>query len=168
MEIKHFRQGDVIFQEGSIGNSMYELKSGSVGVYASYGAANEKKLTELEAGRIFGEMGVIDVMPRSATVVAMSDAEVEEITSADVSRYFDENPERLLAILRGLSRRLRELTADYQQACGAMEEWSGEEKTEHGRKGSRLMQMLRRFAALYVSASEAAGECGRFDAVVTD
>ena len=57
----------MIFQEGSTGSSMYELKSGSIGIYAAYGTANEKKLTELEAGRIFGEMGVIDVMPRSAT-----------------------------------------------------------------------------------------------------
>jgi len=66
METLQFSRGDVIFMENSIGSSMYEIKSGSVGIYAAYGTDSERKLTELEAGRIFGEMGVIDVMPRSA------------------------------------------------------------------------------------------------------
>ena len=153
METLQFSRGDVIFMENSIGSSMYEIKSGSVGIYAAYGTDSERKLTELEAGSIFGEMGVIDVMPRSATAIAMSDTEVEEITTADIQSYFDEKPERLLAIMRGLSRRLRELTADYQQACGAMEDWSETAKTKTVQKDSALMRMLKRFAALYTSAA---------------
>ena len=55
--------------------------------------------------------------------------------------------------MRGLSRRLRELTADYQQACDVMEGWSETAKTKSVQKDSALMRMLKRFAALYTSAA---------------
>lgn len=92
METLQFSRGDVIFMENSIGSSMYEIKSGSVGIYAAYGTDSERKLTELEAGRIFGEMGVIDVMPRSATAIAMSDTEVERSPRRTSRAILTKNP----------------------------------------------------------------------------
>ena len=59
MEIKRFKAGEVIFEEWTLGGEMYEIKSGSVGIYANYGKAGEQKLTELGAGRIFGELAAI-------------------------------------------------------------------------------------------------------------
>ena len=62
-------QDDVIFREFETGSCMYRLLSGGVAVYADYGGSEERKLTDLHAGDYFGEMAVIDVCPRSATVV---------------------------------------------------------------------------------------------------
>ncbi|MBQ9647921.1 MAG: cyclic nucleotide-binding domain-containing protein [Oscillospiraceae bacterium] len=153
METRQFKKGDVIFKEGTFGNTMYELKSGAVGIYAAYGAPGEKKLTELEAGRIFGEMGVIEVRPRSATAVALSDIETIEVSTADMQEYFSSQPEKLMEIMRGMSRRLRELTADYQEVCGTLGEWK--ETTEQGKKkGSGLLAAIKKFADAYAEGAK--------------
>lgn len=154
METKRFGKGDVIFREGSLGNTMYEIKSGTVGIFAAYGEPDEQKLTELEAGRIFGEMCVIEVYPRSATAVALTDAEAEEISTADLQAYFAAQPERLLSIMRGMTRRLRELTADYQEVCGKLGEWNSAEKAG-AEKSSGLMSAIRKFAAVFRGAKSA-------------
>ncbi len=148
METKHFKTGDVIFRENSFDSTMYEIKSGSVSIYSAYGTPDEQKLTELGAGRIFGEMGVIEVYPRSATAVASADTEAEEISTADLQEYFNSRPERLMEIMRGTSRRLRELTADYQEVCKRLGEWQAANESG-AEKSSALMSAIRKFAAAF-------------------
>lgn len=148
MITKQFKNGEVIFREGMLGSTMYEIKSGKVGIYAAYGTPDEKKLTELEAGRIFGEMAVIEVYPRSATAVAISDVEAEEVSTADLQDYFSNQPEKLVEIMRGMSRRLRELTADYQEVCGTIGAWK--DAKDHGKtKSAGLLASLKKFAAIF-------------------
>lgn len=127
---------------------MYEIKNGTVGIYAAYGTPAEKKLTELEAGRIFGEMAVIEAYPRSATAVALSDAEAEEISTADLQEYFGSRPEKIIEIMRGMSRRLRELTADYREVCGTISAWRNAAESGKG-KEIGLLATLKRFADIY-------------------
>ena len=89
METKRYKKGEIIFEEYAFGSTMYEIKSGSVGIYASYGKEAEKKLTELGAGRIFGEMSMFEAYPRSATAVALEDVEALEVSAADIKEYFE-------------------------------------------------------------------------------
>ena len=153
MALKQFKKGEVIFKEGSLGNTMYEIKSGCVEIYAAYGTPEEKKLTDLEAGRIFGEMAVIEVYPRSATAVAQCDTEAEEISTADLQTYFSDRPEKLLEIMKGLSRRVRELTQDYTEVCDTIRQWKDDD--EQGRKkGDGLMSKLRRFAEIFAESAQ--------------
>ena len=148
METRQFKRGEVIFKEGTLGSVMYEIKQGTVGIYCAYGASDEKKLTELEAGRIFGEMGVIE---RSATAVAISDVEAVEVSTADLQEYFSNQPEKLMEIMRGMSRRLRELTADYQEVCGTLGEWN--DTTQQGKKkSSGLLAAIKKFADAYADS----------------
>lgn len=148
VEMKRFQKGDVIFEEGSFGRELYEIKSGSVAIIVGYGKPEERKLTELEAGRIFGEMALIEVYPRSATAVAVTDVEAEEVSVADMQRYFEAHPEKLMEIMRALSRRLRELTADYREVCGAIGEWK-DVSDQGGKKGGKLMAALKKFADFF-------------------
>jgi len=153
MEVKQFKKDSVIFREGTLGRVMYEIKSGSIGIYAAYGTEHEKKLTELEAGRIFGEMAVIEVFPRSATAVALSDAELVEIGAEDLQEYFSGQSDKLLEIMRGMSRRLRELTADYQAVCGTIGAWK--DATERGgEKGSGLLAAIKKYAAVFADSMQ--------------
>ena len=147
MEKIQFKQGEVIFREGEFGSTMYEVLSGSVGIFVKYGTENEKKLTELDAGRIFGEMSVVEVYPRSATAVALSDVTVEEVTAADVNAYFSGSPEKLLAIMRGQTRRLRELTDDYAEVCKTIAEWKA--KDDSGEQKGGLLGALKKFAEIF-------------------
>lgn len=152
METKQFKKGEVIFAENTLGTTMYEIVSGNVGIYTAYGTPEQKKLTELGPGRLFGEMAVIEVFPRSATAVAETDAEAKEISTEDLFTYFNSDPEKLCDIMRSMTRRLRELTKDYDEACAVLDEWR--ETTKAGqKKRTGLMALLEKFARVYRESS---------------
>ena len=123
--MKKFAKGEVIFQEGALESFMYDLIEGKVGIYANYGQAGEKLLIELnaeEGGATFGEMGLIDMMPRSATAVALEDVQACVITGEEFGEYFKENPAAVLLIMQNMSKRIRGLSQDYLDACRAVAE----------------------------------------------
>ena len=159
MEKKQFKKGEVIFKEGSLGSTMYEIQSGTVGIYISYGTPAEKKLTELEPGRIFGEMGVIEVYPRSATAVALTDIETEEINTEDLQEYFKSRPDKLLEIMRHLSRRTREMTNDYMEVCNTIHEMD-HSKSTGSKRGEGLLAKIKRFVAEYEAVQKEQAKSG--------
>ncbi len=146
MKTLDFSVGDVIVRQGESAGYMYDIRSGKVGVFVNYGAPDEKKLTELSAGAFFGEMGMVDKAPRSASAVALADDTVVcEIGEDDLAEFFRQDPERLLAILRSMSGRLRGLTADYLKACQTVSELAG---------AGELSDELRERVARYARISE--------------
>ena len=70
-DTKLYAPGTVIFREGDPGDCMYEMQTGCVGVYCDYGGPNQKEVAKLYGGKTFGEMGLLDHAPRSATVVVL-------------------------------------------------------------------------------------------------
>lgn len=151
MQERRFRSGEVIFKEWTLGDKMYEIKSGSVGIYVNYGSAEETKLTELAEGRILGELSVIDLGPRSATAVALSEVTAEEIAFDDLRGYFTGEPGRIVEIMCSISRRLRELTDDYMEVCGAIRALD-QGKQESVEKSKGLLAGIKRFFADYAEA----------------
>lgn len=142
-ETKNYSKGTVIFKENSWELAMYDIKSGKVGIYVNYGKENEKLLTELESGRYFGEMGVIDAMPRTATAVALEDTEATVIDSEDFTTYFANDPEKIMDIYQKLCGRLRELSASYVEACAAVTEYvESREGTKSKGLLARIMDLL--------------------------
>ena len=129
--VKVFKKGEVIFKEGDLENCMYKIVTGCVGIYANYGKEEEKLLVELKTGEksFFGEMGMIDEEPRSATAVAVEDAEIAVITSENFAEFFKENPEHIIYIMQNMSKRIRNLTNDYLDACRAVAEAVETEKS---------------------------------------
>lgn len=135
--IRNYKKGEVIFIEGTFENAMYSLMEGSVGIYANYGKAGEKLLTELKAedGATFGEMGLLNSKPRSATAVALEDVEAYYITEETFDSYFRELPDAVLLIMWNMSKRIRDLTQDYLDACRAVAESVDAEKTGKEKSG---------------------------------
>ena len=132
--IREFKKGEIIFKQGEYAPVMYDILSGSVGVYSAYGTENEEELNVLGAGQFLGEMGLIEVYPRSATAVAMEDGtKLKEIDEKEFSEYFYEQPERLLLIMRQISQRLRERTADFEAACKIRDEMLKTQNAPHER-----------------------------------
>ena len=118
MSTKAFKKGGVIFKQGDASDCMYDILWGKVGIYVNYGTPEEKLLTTLETEQFFGEMGMIEGFPRSATAVALtSDTKVRIITPETFQELFKERPARVLMIIMNMSRRIRELTIDYLTAC---------------------------------------------------
>ena len=130
-----FSAGDVIFREGDFQLTMYDILSGSVGIYLDYDSEQKKQLTVLRANQLLGEMGLIESCPRSATAVALEDGTtLREIDEAEFLDFFRNEPERLLQILRQLSARIRENTEQYHEVCRALSakleaEGTGKEKS---------------------------------------
>lgn len=147
MERRTFCSGEVVFLEDSYAETMYEVVSGKVGIYASYGTEHERLLAVLGAGQVFGEMGVVEYYARSATAVAEQDATVvNEITAGEFLSYFKDQPLKVLEIMRQVSGRLRETNDKYVDACKAV--YEAIEAEEAGRRRSnslraRLSNMIR-------------------------
>lgn len=156
--LKKFQKGEVIFTEGTFEMCMYELVSGTVGIYANYGKEHEKLLVELKAetqGVTFGEMGLIDEMPRSATAVALDDVEAILVTKETFGIYVKENPAQVIRMMQQMSKRIRSLTQNYLDACRAVAEAVESEKSGK-EKSSWFKKMVDRFVADYTDAMEAA------------
>ena len=111
-----FGKDQVIFREGDNAATMYDILSGKVGIYKNYGAKNEQQIIVMEAGQVFGEMGMIEYYPRSATAVALEDTVVEELGESELRDYFKNKPEKLLQLMKVLSQRVRETTQKYMCA----------------------------------------------------
>lgn len=110
--------GDVLFREGDEGRCMYRLLRGEMGIYSGYGTPEQKRLTTILPKSYFGEMGLIDHAPRSATAAAMKKGtKVEAIYEEDLAKIFREKPDEIHEMLRQLVFRLRRLTADYLEVC---------------------------------------------------
>jgi len=118
-----FSKDQIIFRQGEFGGAMYDILSGEIGIYTDYQGAGEKQIAVLKAGEVFGEMGLIEVYPRSATAVALTDeTEVAEIKEDDLRAYLQDKPEKLLQVMRQLSSRIRETTRKYVDICRAVSE----------------------------------------------
>ena len=138
---KTFSRGEMIVREGDLADSMYVIISGSAEVYIGYGTEEERHLTTLDEGSIFGEMAVLEAYPRSATVISGEDGtSLMEISTAEVSEFFREDPSQIRNIMANLSGRLRDLTDEYLEVCGTIREMQ-ETSGEVPRSGSLLSRI---------------------------
>lgn len=124
-----FDKNQIIFKQGAIDSTMYSVISGVIGIFADYGTENQKKIAEFEKDQLFGEIGLIGCLPRTATAVALeNDTKVYEIGEADLNQYFKDKPEQLLLLMKQLSHRLRETTQKYMDACKTIYENDREQR----------------------------------------
>ncbi|MEK9723302.1 MAG: cyclic nucleotide-binding domain-containing protein [Rhodospirillaceae bacterium] len=83
-----FQAGDVLFEEGDAGEIAYLIKSGEVEILLRLGN-EERILTRLGRGEIFGEMSLIDSQPRSATARVSADAELAVIGRDNIQKRLE-------------------------------------------------------------------------------
>ena len=109
---KVFKEGEIVFDEDSIGNSMMIITSGEVRVSQKSDPDSEEALIVLKKGDLFGEMGLLEDRPRSATVIAHTNVVMLEINRNDFLEFLKNEPEAgviiLMKLARILSSRLRE------------------------------------------------------------
>ena len=119
--------GQTIFQEGDVGTEMYVVQSGSVELVKKTRHGDEKVLATLEKGDFFGEMSILEDVPRTATARAKTDCEYIRINQSTFDEMLRHNTEIAVRMLRKLSRRLRETTKLLEETTGmapALEEAS--------------------------------------------
>jgi len=97
-----------IIGAGEPTDSLYIVISGRLKVLMSDEQGREVILAILGPGEYFGEMGLLDDSPRSASVVTLEACELLTISKADFKRSLAENSELSVNVMRGLVQRLRE------------------------------------------------------------
>jgi CRP/FNR family cyclic AMP-dependent transcriptional regulator len=105
---KSVTRSTMVMAAGDATDSLYIILSGRLKVMMSDAEGKEVILAILGPGEFFGEMGLIDDEPRSASVVALEACELLGITKRDFKKALSENFEMTMAVMRGLVRRLRE------------------------------------------------------------
>ena len=117
-----FKAGDVIFRAGEQADCMYDIYDGNVGIYSDYQTENAKLLATLSTEDVFGEMGILDDMPRSATAVCLTNCAVMVVKPENFMAFFQNKPVKVLKILMQMCIQLRDLTKTYLQVCKTLEE----------------------------------------------
>jgi pSer/pThr/pTyr-binding forkhead associated (FHA) protein len=105
-----FKPGEFIFREGDESRDAYWVLSGQVEISIDT-PQGRSVLTILEEGEIFGEMGMIDDLPRAASARALTETEVDVVNERDFHYEVLRDEARLLPYLDALFERLRSTNA---------------------------------------------------------
>ena len=109
--------GQLVAREGDRGDQMYVIVSGQVRITKNFGQPNETLLAELGEGDFFGEMCLLETLPRSATVQAVTYTQLISWPSLAFYQLYQAMPKDygilLLNMARDLSRRLRKLDENF-------------------------------------------------------
>ena len=108
---ENFKNGDTIFPEEGPAAKMYIIKAGSVKITKKV-KDQENTIAVINAGEFFGEMALLDGMPRSAAAKAGADTTVLTITRDNYQALRAKSPQTALKIVdilvKVLSNRLRQ------------------------------------------------------------
>jgi CRP-like cAMP-binding protein len=118
-EDRQLAAGTTIFIENMPGESLFLIRRGAVRVSRMFAEGNEKVLIVLGPADVFGEMAVIDGLPRAATARVVDDAELISLRKQDFARLCQEHPalalKLVLNIVTVFSRQVREANEEYRE-----------------------------------------------------
>ena len=104
---KAYPRNSTVIAAGDSADALYIVISGRLKVVMGDNEGREVILAILGQGEFFGEMGLIDQAPRSATVTTIEPSELLTITRADFTKCLRENFDLTMNVIRGLVKRLR-------------------------------------------------------------
>jgi CRP-like cAMP-binding protein len=107
LEEQHFLPGEVIIQEGDFSQELYIIVTGRARIVKDRGGPHERELAVVGPADFIGDMAIFEAAPRSATVVAVEEAELLVLSSEKFKQTIYQIPEMAFEIFRELSARLR-------------------------------------------------------------
>ncbi|MEW5869595.1 MAG: cyclic nucleotide-binding domain-containing protein [Chloroflexota bacterium] len=124
----HFSAGEIIFEKGDPGNSMYVIVNGRVRVHDG-----ENLLNRLGDGDVFGEMALLDPEARMASVTAEDETRLFQLEQDAFQTLMAEHCEVANGVIRVLLQRLRARAQDVAQLRSRLK---GEESDQHSASDS--------------------------------
>lgn len=109
-QCNEFPKDSIIFEEGSPGDAFYIIIKGTVEIWKNYNKKEMNLIAIQGPGSFFGEMAIIDSLPRSATVKVSDDVLTLSILHDDFLKIIRDNSSIALAIMRSMSSVLRSST----------------------------------------------------------
>ncbi len=107
---RHYAKNTLVICEGDRSDSLYIVLSGKVKVFLNDEEGKEVTLNIQGEGEYFGELAMLDDAPRSATVMTLEETRLAVVSKSAFDECLASNPKIALTVIRGLARRLRELT----------------------------------------------------------
>lgn len=114
---RSLKKGEPLFRKGDEGTSLYIVRKGSVKIVLPSEMGDEVVLAIFSDGDFFGEMALLDGMPRSADAVALDQSELFALNRSDFLAFLRDNEEAMQSILSCLSMRLRKTDDLLEDAC---------------------------------------------------
>jgi CRP-like cAMP-binding protein len=118
--IKEIKAGNIIFEEGSFGNELFIILSGSVQISKNIKENIKRPLATLRKNGVFGEVAIISEQYRTAEASAVEDTELLSITKEQFEKFVSTSPaggkiilQKLVSIL---AARLKTTTELYKQS----------------------------------------------------
>lgn len=100
--------GTLIADQGQLGREAYVILDGNVAVKRA-----NRKIAEIGAGDVVGELSLLDHGPRTASVVAMGDCSLFVLDSKEFRKVLTEHPPIAFKLLGTLAQRIRDLDRKY-------------------------------------------------------
>src|SRR5215208_3229165 len=98
---------ETLFEAGEPGDSLFIVRSGSIELYIKDTAGQKIVLTVADKGDLFGELSLLDSGPRTATAVALTQAELLVLDRDDLLLLFQKRPDAALNMLAAMSAMTR-------------------------------------------------------------
>jgi CRP-like cAMP-binding protein len=117
VRIKSLEQGQVLFNKGDEGSSMYIINEGAIKIVLPSSVGEEIIVALLGKNDFFGAMAMLDGEPRSADAVAVNDASVLTIGRSDFLSILQEDRQALKTILCDLSKMIRRTDDFLEDIC---------------------------------------------------
>jgi CRP/FNR family transcriptional regulator, cyclic AMP receptor protein len=103
---REFEDGELVVAEGDTGTEMFIIQEGRVAVTKKVGDA-DLRLAMLERGDFFGEMSLLESLPRSATVRAVGRTRLLAVRSGELLMKIRRDPTFAFEMLQHMSKRIR-------------------------------------------------------------
>jgi CRP-like cAMP-binding protein len=138
---RRVEQGTTVVRQGDPASTLFFVREGALEVRVANGAGIAVAVNRLGAGDLFGEMSLLTGEPRSASVVALTDAALYELRKEDLSPMLAQRPE--------LSEALAELmTARQRGGRARLDAVEGASELELRSSPARMLSRLRSFFGL--------------------
>ena len=131
-----FGKGMIIFHKGNPGQTLYIIESGKVRIFIISESGQEISVNIYGPGDVFGELALLDGLPRSAGAVAVEKAVIYTLHRDDFLRHLEVCPRMARSIMEVLSTRLRNTTI-YAESLSFLD--------VYGRVAAKLLELAERY-----------------------
>jgi CRP/FNR family cyclic AMP-dependent transcriptional regulator len=131
-----FAKGMIIFHKESAGQTLYIIESGKVRIFILSESGQEISVNVYGPGDVFGELALLDGLPRSAGAVALERTVTLTLHRDDFLRHLEACPRMARSIMEVLSARLRYTTA-YAESLAFLD--------VYGRVAAKLLELAERY-----------------------
>jgi CRP-like cAMP-binding protein len=148
-QVRKIDTDTTVFHEGDSSDAIFVVVNGRVKIVTTSSDGKEFILTVLGAGQVFGEMGLLETAPRSASVITITEVELLVIKVADFDHLLNTSPGISRKLMAILSRRLRRANSKmeslaYMDVAGRLARYLLDMALDHGQKLGNGWVVVRR------------------------